>query len=69
MYKIVIHITVSCPLEYKEYRRDDVIICLRYSDKRKSYYDAKSMCNTEGGDLMKADSANKFNILKDFIST
>jgi hypothetical protein len=53
---------------YKRYLSDDIMIYLRYSDSGMKYFDAKSFCNNEGGDLIRIDSADKFNIFKAFLS-
>ncbi|XP_048751426.2 uncharacterized protein LOC125663163 [Ostrea edulis] len=58
---------VSCPSHYKEHKRDDVTICLGYSDSSMVYHAVTSSCQTEGGDLIKVDSLDKFNILKEFL--
>ncbi|XP_056001967.1 uncharacterized protein LOC130049032 [Ostrea edulis] len=60
---------LSCPSHYKEYKRDDVTICLGYSDSSMVYHAATTSCHREGGDLVKVDSPDKFNILKDLLNT
>lgn len=69
VHKYFTYIPVSCPSHYKEHKRDDVTICLGYSDNSMVYHAATSSCQTEGGDLIKVDSLDKFNILKEFLST
>ncbi|XP_056001973.1 uncharacterized protein LOC130049034 [Ostrea edulis] len=58
---------VSSPSQYKEYKHDDVTICLGYSESSMIYHATATFCQTEGGDLVKVDSPDKFTILKEFI--
>ena len=56
-----------CPEDYTEFSYDHRDICLRYRPEVKSYPEATTECQAEGGDLIKVDSQRKMDIFKDFV--
>lgn len=56
-----------CPFNYTGYKYKKDKICLRYEESLKTYHEAADICQREGGDLIRVDSLDKHNIMKEFV--
>lgn len=56
-----------CPQSYTEFTYGHLDICLRFVSDLMKYPMATSVCEQDGGDLIKLDSQRKFDIFQDFV--
>lgn len=60
---------VYCPIGYTDVNSSTVRTCLRLELMTKQYNDAAMSCQSEGGDLIRIDSAEKYAIFQQFIDS
>lgn len=60
---------VYCPIGYIDVNSSTVRTCLRLELMTKQYNDAAMSCQSEGGDLIRIDSAEKYAIFQQFIDS
>lgn len=56
----------SCANGYLNYDLSDSQICVKYFPIEVSYSSARANCQAEGGDLIKIDSPEKFDMFKEY---
>lgn len=59
--------SAPCPLSYSEYTYGYLNICLRFVSNLMTYPMASSVCQQDGGDLVRLDSQRKFDIFQEFV--
>ncbi|XP_052694764.1 uncharacterized protein LOC128173079 [Crassostrea angulata] len=62
------YIAPPCPLSYSEYTYGYLNICLRFVSNLTTYPMASSVCQQDGGDLVRLDSQRKFDIFQEFVA-
>jgi hypothetical protein len=60
-------IPVLCPEGYNIHQYTDSTICLKYVTKGANYPDAVNNCKGDGGDLIRMDSKQKYDIFKAYL--